>query len=142
MDVRDVARCIVLALDAPIGARLLQTSGVALHRDTAALIDEITGLHPRRMFASPSMIRRLARLNDLAGGRLGSLPKASRLDFLLRSARSVDVSRSEHELGLAFRPLRETLADTIRWWAANGTIAPKVAGRLAAPAPGATGHPA
>jgi nucleoside-diphosphate-sugar epimerase len=142
VDVRDVARAIALALDAPLGARLSMTSGVSTHRATAALIDEITGLRPRRIFLSPSMIRRLARLNDIAGGRLGPLPQADRLDFLLGSARSVDTARSQEELGLAYRPLRETVADTIRWWAANGTIPARIAGRLATATVPAAGSPA
>jgi len=131
VDVRDVARAVVLALDAPAGARFNLTSGVASHRETAALMDELTGRAPRRIFMSPSMVRGAARFNDLAAGRLAPLPKSGQLDFMLSSARWVDVSHTERALGLTFRPLRETLADTIRWWAANGTIPPKVAGRLA-----------
>jgi len=108
------------------------TSGVAEHRATAALLDEITGLHPRRTFLSSGSVRRLAKLNDLAGGRLGAVPQARRLDFILSSALSVDTSETERVLGLAFRPLRETVSDAIRWWAANGTIKPDLAGRLGA----------
>jgi hypothetical protein len=62
---------------------------------------------------------------------LGDIPEAERLDFLLGSALSVDTSATERELGLQFRPFRESAADAIRWWAANGTIDPKLAGRLA-----------
>jgi nucleoside-diphosphate-sugar epimerase len=141
VDVRDCARAIALALDAPVGSRFCLTSGVATHRDTAALLDEVTGCRPRRFFTSDSTTRRLARLNDLAGGRLGALPESGSLDFMLSSARSVDVSRSERALGLAYRPLRETVADAVRWWAANGTIPAKAAGRLAIAA-GPAGSPA
>lgn len=142
VDVRDCGRAIALALDAPVGSRFCLTSGVETYRDTAALLDEVTGRRPRRFFVSASTTRRLARLNDLAGGRLGALPESGSLDFMLSSARSVDASRSERVLGLAYRPLRETVADTIRWWAANGTIPAKAAGRLATSASPATGSPA
>ena len=43
VDVRDVARGIVLALDQPAGSRFGLTSGVVRHRDLAAMIDELTG---------------------------------------------------------------------------------------------------
>ena len=131
VDVRDVARAIALALDAPVGARYGLTSGVSPYRATAALLDDVTGRHPRRMFLGPAWIRRLARLNDLAGGRLGPLPEADRLDFVLDNAMTVDTTRSERELGLVYRPLRETISDTIRWWATNGVISAGAAGRLA-----------
>src|SRR3954453_6784240 len=77
--------------------------------------------------------------NDLAGGRLANLPDAGRLDFVLTSARSVDATRSREVLGLTYRPLEETFADTIRWWASHGVIDAGLAGRLgtAAPAEGA-----
>ena len=134
VDVRDVARAIVLALDKPAGSRYALTSGVVRHRDLAPVIDEITGRHPRRQFLSSSTIRRLARLNDLAGGRLGPLPAANSLDFLLESAAEVDTTRARTELGLSFRPLRETLSDAIRWWAEHDSIDRALAGMLAPPA--------
>jgi nucleoside-diphosphate-sugar epimerase len=135
VDVREVARAVVLALDARPRTRFCLTSGVAVHRQTAALLDEITGRRPRRLFLPAPAIRAMARLNDVAGGRLGPLPESGRLDFLLDSARTVDTTRSTAELGLIYRPFRETLADTIRWWAANGVIDAAVAGRLAPAAP-------
>ena len=123
----------------PIGARLLQTSGVDAPRHGRPDRRD-PGLHPRRRFASPSMIRRLARLNDLAGGRLGSLPKAGRLD----SARERPFGR-RLTIGAGAGPrlpaAPRDIADTIRWWASNGTITPKWrAASLSAPR--ATGHPA
>jgi dihydroflavonol-4-reductase len=135
VDVREVARGVVLALHARPGARFCLTSGVAVHRETAALLDEITGRRPRRVFLPAPTIRAMARLNDVAGGRLGPLPESGRLDFLLDSAQSVDTTRSTAELGLTYRSLRDTVSDTIRWWAANGVIDAGLAGRLATAAP-------
>ena len=134
VDVRDVARAIVLALDRPAGSRYALTSGVVRHRDAAGLLDEITGRHPRRQFLGPAVIRRLARINDLVGGRASPLPAADSLDFILDNAASVDTRRAETELGLGFRPLRETLSDAIRWWAEHDSIDRALAGKLAPPA--------
>jgi hypothetical protein len=124
----------VLALDRPPGSRYVLTSGVVRHRDLAVLMDELTGLHPRRSFVGASTVRQVAWLNDLTGGRLSPLPKRDALDWMLDNAPAVDTTRATTELGLAFRPLRETVADAIRWWAEHDSIDRRLAGRLAPPA--------
>jgi nucleoside-diphosphate-sugar epimerase len=131
VDVRDVARGIILALDQPPGRRFLLTSGVVKLREVAKLIDELTGRTVRRRYLSPATVRRLARVNDWFGGRLGPLPALDSLDWILGNADDVDTTRTRTELGLPFRPLRETLADTIRWWAEHDSIDRELAGRLA-----------
>ena len=135
VDVRDVARAIVLSLDASVGSRFALTSGVARHRDVGALIDEITGRHPRRYFLGATAVRGFARLNDIAGGRVSPLPRSDSIDWLLDNAAVVDTSRATRDLGLSFRPLRESLADTIRWWAEHAAIDRELAGRLAGSTP-------
>lgn len=131
VDVRDVALGIILALDKPAGSRFGLTSGVVSHREMGALIDDITGLRRRRSFLGPGAVRAFARVNDLTGGRLGPLPDRGSIDWLLDNAEAVDTSRATRDLGLAFRPLRETVADTIRWWAAHDSIDRRLAGKLA-----------
>ncbi|HUQ43141.1 MAG TPA: NAD-dependent epimerase/dehydratase family protein [Candidatus Limnocylindria bacterium] len=131
VDVRDVARAIVLALDQPSGTRFCLTSGVVSHREVGPLIDELTGLHPKRSFLSAGMTRMVARVNDAFGGRLSPLPDRGAIDWLLDNAAAVDTTRATRDLGLTFRPLRETLADTIRWWAEHDAIDRKLAGELA-----------
>ena len=59
------------------------------------------------------------------------LVPAGSLDYVLGNARVVDTSRTTSELGITFRPIDETLGDTIRWWAEHGVIEPKLAGALA-----------
>lgn len=131
VDVRDVARAIVLALDAPTSSRYALTSGVARLRDVGETIDELTGRRPRRLFLGRGAIRAFAYANDLAGGRLSVLGRRGSIDWILDNAPEVDTTRATRDLGLAFRPLRETLADTIRWWAEHGQIERRLAGALA-----------
>jgi dihydroflavonol-4-reductase len=131
VDVRDVAQGIVLALDKAPGSHFLLTSGVVSHRDVAAIIDELTGRSVNRRFLGRTTVRRLARINDLFGGRLSPLPALDSLDWILDNAAAVDTRRRETELGLTFRPLRETLADTIRWWAEHDMVDRELAGKLA-----------
>jgi dihydroflavonol-4-reductase len=131
VDVRDVARGIVRALDKPAGSRFALTSGVETHRKLAALMDGLTGRHPRRLFLSPGATRAAARINDLLGGRVSPLPDRGSIEWLLDNAAKVDTTRATRDLGIAFRPLRETLADTIRWWAEHDLIDRTLAGKLA-----------
>lgn len=134
VDVRDVARGIVLALDQPSGSRFALTSGAVPHRHVAKLIDELTGVRRRRMFIGAGSLRAFARVNDLAGGRLGAVRDRGSVDWIFGNAEHVDTTRASRDLGLSFRPLRETLADTIRWWAEHDTIDRRLAGKLAPPA--------
>ena len=73
----------------------------------------------------------MARLNDVAGGRLADLPTADALEYVLTSP-PIDGSSGQALIGHAYRSLDEMLTDAIRWWAANGVLDAKVAGRLAA----------
>ena len=131
VDVRDVARGIVLALDQPAGSRFGLTSGVVRHRDLGALIDELTGVRRRRTFVGASTVRLVGRINDLAGGRLSPLPESGSIEWLLGNAEAVDTTRATRDLALTFRPIRDTLADTIGWWAEHGAIDRRSAGALA-----------
>jgi nucleoside-diphosphate-sugar epimerase len=131
VDVRDVARAIVLALAQAPGSHFALTSGVARHRDAAALLDELTGRHPRRIFLSPRATRLLGRINDAFRGKLGPLPDSGSINWMLDNAPAVDTTRATRDLGLSFRPLRETLADTISWWAEHDSIDRSLAGKLA-----------
>jgi len=131
VDVRDVARAIVLSLDKPAGSHFLLTSGVVRHRDAAALLDELTGRTVSRRFLGATMVRRLARINDVFGGRLSPIPASDSIDWILDNAEAVDTSATRAALGMEFRPLRETLADTVRWYAEHDSIDRRLAGKLA-----------
>lgn len=137
VDVRDVAATIVAALGAPRGAHYLVTGSVVTYRDLAKRIDALTGRRVRRFFVPPPAMRAIARLNDLGGGRLVDLVPSGSLDYLLGNARVVDTSRTTTELGIMFRPIDDTLTDTIRWWAEHAVIDAKLAGSLAPGAPAA-----
>jgi dihydroflavonol-4-reductase len=131
VDVRDVARAIVLAFDKPAGSRYILTSGVVRLRDAAVMLDDLTGRTVRRQFLGPAAVRRFAKVNDLFGGRLSPLPALDSLEWILGNAEVVDTSRAQSDLGISFRPIRETLADTIRWWAEHDSIDRELAGKLA-----------
>jgi nucleoside-diphosphate-sugar epimerase len=131
VDVRDVARAIVLALEQPAGSRFCLTSGVVRHRDVATLIDDVTGLTRRRRFIGEGVMRRYAGLNDLLGGRIGAVRHSGSVDWLFGNAEVVDTTRATRDLGLSFRSLRETVTGAIRWWAEHDAIERRLAGKLA-----------
>lgn len=131
VDVRDVARAIVGALDAPVGSRYLLAEGVHAYREIGGVLSTVTGRRIRGLFLPGSGLRVISRINDAAGGRLGPYLRAGSLEFLLRSAPIVDAAAVTTELGLAYTPFEKTLTDSVRWWVANGTIDRRLAGRLA-----------
>ena len=131
VDVRDVAKAIVLSLDKPAGSQYLLTSGVARHRDVATLLDGLTGRRVRRQFLGAGTVRFFARVNDLFGGRISPLPASGSIDWILDNAAAVDTSRTRSDLGMEFTPLRDTLTDTIRWWAEHDMVDRELAGKLA-----------
>jgi nucleoside-diphosphate-sugar epimerase len=131
VDVRDVAKAILLAMAQPAGRHFVLTSGVVKLRDVATMLDELTGRRVRRRFLGPATVRRLARINDLFGGRLSALPPLDSLDWILGNADVVDTTAARTVLGLEFRPLRDTLADAIRWWAEHDLVDRELAGKLA-----------
>lgn len=135
VDVRDVAKAAVAALDARPGSRYLVSIGSRSLRDIAARLDTLTGRRPRRIFLPAAAVRLAGRLNDLLGGRLAPLPTAPALEYVLECPRVIDGSLAERELGIRYRDLDETLRDAIGWWTRAGTIPPELAGVLA-PAPG------
>jgi hypothetical protein len=94
-------------------------------------MDELTGLHPRRTFLGPSTVRLFASVNDVFGGKLSPLPDRGSVEWLLDNAAAVDTTRATRDLGLSFRPIRETVGDAIRWWAEHDAIDRRLAGKLA-----------
>jgi nucleoside-diphosphate-sugar epimerase len=130
VDVRDVAAAAVAALAAPPGTHAIVSSSSMRYKSLAPLLDSLTGVRHRRLFAPRDFLRIMARLNDRVGGRIIKGPTAGALEYVL-TAPPIDGSSGEALIGRPYRPLEETLTDSIRWWAANGVIDEKMAGKLA-----------
>jgi nucleoside-diphosphate-sugar epimerase len=131
VDVRDVAAGIVAALTAPTGSTHLLTRGTESYRELAARLARLTDQSVRPSFPPKPVIRLLARANDGVRGRLFPWPVAAQLEYVMRCPALIDGSRAESTLGLTYRDLDESITDAIRWWAANGVLEPRLAGRLA-----------
>jgi dihydroflavonol-4-reductase len=124
VDVRDVARGAVRAAAcAPRGAAYILGGTWASVRDLADIVDEITGVARRRLTA-PLWLALVGAPFMTAFARVtGQRPLYTAVSLnALHSYREVSHERATRELGYAPRPLRETLVDTLRWFAQAGYL--------------------
>ena len=131
VDVRDVALAIELALDAP-AARWMLGGTFVTYPEMRAAIARVTGVE-RAAIPMPGWLLRVA-------GRCGDLVKrVVPFDFPLTyeamsmatRAAPYDSAATQRDLGMEWRPVDDTLADSIRWLAGHGDLSDREAGRLA-----------
>lgn len=133
-DVRDVADAVLAISERPPGGRYMVTSETLPFRSVCRALDRITGRDPRRVFLPPRLVAAIARLNDLAGGRLDArMPPRASLEFLLRTSGPIDGSSGLPALGLWYRPFETTVRDALAWWARNGMLDPSQVGTAVEP---------
>ena len=134
VDVRDVAALHVKLLELPAGPHRYAAAAPMLSwAENYALIEEVTGRKLRlRVPISGAGLRALGHVGDFVK-RFVDFAFPLTFDSMLFATQwpGVDASRTTRELGLSFRPVRETYADAIRWLHRDGHISAKLAGRLA-----------
>jgi nucleoside-diphosphate-sugar epimerase len=134
VDARDVARAIAAALVPGLGPRRFMAGGhFTDFAELAVLLEQITGRSLLRLPMSGPLTRAFGRLSDWSQRWLGrSLGGATResTEILTRGV-PTDDSRTERELGVHWRPARETLADALSWLCEEGVLDPKYAPKLA-----------
>ena len=132
VDVRDLARVQARLVEQTEGpGRYLVAGRFFRWAELADELDELTGLRVRRLPAPGPLLR--------MGGIVGDFVKRFwPFDFpLTREAtdfatrwRPVDDSATTDGLGLKYRDVRETLAETLRWMVGAGHLEPSAVGRL------------
>jgi nucleoside-diphosphate-sugar epimerase len=132
VDVRDVATAIVAALDAPLGSAYILCRGVETLAGIGERLDRLTGRRHLRLITPRAVTRAVARINDGLGAPMRSLPAAPSLEYMLRCPPVIDGTHAAQQLRIRYRDLDQTLEDALRWWAANGILERRLAGRLAA----------
>lgn len=130
VDVRDVADAITRALDRPgrwlLGGTFL--TWAALH----ATLTEVTGVRRRAVPMPPRLLRTVGRGGDLVKRVVDfDYPLTHEAMTMATSMVPCDSRVTEAELGITWRPVAETLVDSIRWLAAGGHVPSAIAGRLA-----------
>ena len=133
VDVRDVAAVHAALFEPGRGPRrYIAAADVVSIDDLAAVARRVTG---RRIPGVP-----IPAAMGLASGRAADalqrmLPVRLPINFegpwLVANGRPVDPSATIAELGVSFRPLEESIADTYRWLWQAGLISRRQAGRLA-----------
>jgi dihydroflavonol-4-reductase len=120
VDVRDVAEGAILAEEkAPPGSKYLLSGHWATVKDMAAIISEITGV-PCPRFVCPMWLaagiapaaEKLARLTSRRPLFTGDSMRALR-----NCNHHISHEKATRELGYNARPFRETIEDTLRWYA-------------------------
>jgi nucleoside-diphosphate-sugar epimerase len=127
VDARDVAAAMVAAeRRGGRGERYLAAGHHLDMRDLMALLERVTGVPaPRRTI--PLTLLWPAALASEAWARVTGRPVLLGLATVRLVAREAERTRFDHarsarELGLAFRPVEETLRDEVAWYRANGWL--------------------
>lgn len=124
VDVRDVAASAVAALGAPAGSRYLLGNRYAPLRELAGHIVELTGA--RRipptlpLWTAWLSLPFAAAATAVTGGR--PVVTSVSLKTVGEAPRDVRHDAAARDLGHAPRPLRQTLADTLVWFARRGAL--------------------
>ncbi len=115
VDVRDVARVVVAALEPGLGPRrYLATGRSPPFEKVLAVVDEITGRPIRTMSAPASLARMFAGAADMLQ-RVSPwrLPVAAETVRVVSSTALCDDHTTRKELGVKPRPLEDTVRDTL-----------------------------
>jgi dihydroflavonol-4-reductase len=132
-DVRDVAAVLAAVMTPGRGPRSDMVAGH--YSSMPELIRTLADLTGRRLrFATfpPWFLAGFGRAADLVQRRVSTrLPWDAEGIWVLNCAARCDDSKTRSEFGLEPRPLRETLADTVRWLLEVGHLTSREAGRLA-----------
>lgn len=140
VDVRDVVEAALRAEEqAPSGARyILSGHWVSLH-DMAALVEGITGV-PAPRFVCPLPLAHVGAPLATFWARLrGRRPLFTTVSLLaLRSNRHISHARAADDLGYCPRPFRQTIEDTLRWFAEAGYLTRPLKPSISLPMPPAT----
>ena len=132
VDARDVARHQVAALErGRSGERYLAAGRHMTMDDLFPLLAEVSGVAAPTRRIPLAMLRALAAGYELYAGITGKPVLVSRASVKLLAQEAdrshYDHVKSERELGCAFRPTAETLADTVAWYRANGYLPARAA---------------
>lgn len=138
VDVRDVARCHVLAAEkGRAGERYLAGGDNVDVPTLAGLVEKLVGKRPGEGLPPLWVLRIVATLGGAASAITGKAPMITNelLDDAAGCAPLFDCSKARRELGLAPRGAEEVLRETLRWALFMGWIPEKVAAPLRAQHP-------
>jgi nucleoside-diphosphate-sugar epimerase len=133
IDVRDLAAIHVALVEAePKSGRYVAAGHMLAWDELCDLLDHLTGNRTPRIPLDGRLVRWLGWVGDEVQRwvDLGVPLTAEAMEYASRWP-GADSSKTLTELGVPFRPLEETLEDTLRWLYDAGHVRAKAVGRLA-----------
>jgi dihydroflavonol-4-reductase len=130
VDARDVAVATIAAAEKGVrGERYIAAGQTVTMSDLVSAYERVTGI-PAPRWKIPAALMLLLALANEGYARLTGRPvlislAGIRLMLREKDRSHFDSSRTERELGVAFRPVEETLADEIAWYRRNGWLPAK-----------------
>ena len=117
IDVRDVAEAHLAAVDrGRVGERYLLSNHNLPLRDGFTLVARAANVRPPGIKIGPRLLNAIIAVgNYLPGGQIGHLRT-------MRFWQPVNNAKAVKELGLATRPMEETVRDALAWFKANGYL--------------------
>jgi dihydroflavonol-4-reductase len=133
VDVRDLAEIIAATLEPGCGPRRFMVGGnFASCSELADLCDALTGRRVRRFAMPASLLCGIGRLIDIAKMIVPfDYPITHEAAEMMTRFVPCDSRATVEQLGIPFRPMEETLRDTIRCLYKSGEINAKLAGQIA-----------
>jgi nucleoside-diphosphate-sugar epimerase len=125
LHVRDLARALRRAADAPPGTYAVAEPVEHRWSDIVAAMGEALGKRPRRIPLPRPLVRAAAVVTQSAGDLLGrpTIFNREKADEMLAPAWVCDLSGSEAVLPLhEVTPLREGISETVRWYIRQGWL--------------------
>jgi dihydroflavonol-4-reductase len=117
-DARDVAKVMIAAAEqGKRGDRYLAAGSLATMTDIAQAVEKASGVKAPGMIMPSWLALSIANLSEKWSGFTGSnnpMPPAG-IRTLMEKAQ-LSSAKAEKELGATFRPLQETIQDTVTWY--------------------------
>jgi dihydroflavonol-4-reductase len=134
-DVRDVATVLAAVMTPGRGPRGYMVAGHYISMpDLIRSLADLTGRRIRFATFPGWFLAGFGRAADVVQRRVRArLPWDAEGIWVMNCAARCDDSKTRSELGFEPRPLRDTLADTVRWLVEVGHVSPREAGRIAMP---------
>jgi dihydroflavonol-4-reductase len=122
VDAKDVAEAMIVAVEkGRNGEKYIVGGKFYTIREIADTLTEVAGIPKVKLNIPNFVILTLATFSDLFGkisGGKSSIPKKG--IQIMQAKLQVDSSKAKRELGTAFRPISETLANEVKWYRENG----------------------
>jgi dihydroflavonol-4-reductase len=135
VDARDIASVHLQLLEnKPAHGRYILGGHYVPWVELGGMLEQLTGRKLRRLRLNGRVMRVVGKVCDRIGPWFNmEVPMTEEAMGYATQWVKMDNSRVEQELGFEFRPVRETMADTIRWLHEAGHVTAEQAGKLAGP---------